>query len=229
MPRNTRPSGVRRSGRQPSLNAWWMSAHLGGSARLARDVLALWPMQLPLQITFRGMGPSDAIESLIRERAARLERFHDRIMRCHVVVELPHQHQRKGGHFAVRIDITTPTGEIAVTHDPKLDHSHEDFNVVVRDAFNTAARRLEDEVRRHRGDVKTHEEPPLGRVVRLFPAKGYGFFVTPDEEEVYFHENSVVDGAFSKLEVGSEIRFTLAPNESVKGPQASSVQIQGHS
>lgn len=174
------------------------------------------------------MDPSDAIESMIRERSARLERFHDRIMRCHVVVDMPHRHQRKGRLYAVRIDITTPTGEIAVTRDPSDDHSHEDFSVVVRDAFNAASRRLEDEVRRRRGDVKAHEEMELGRVVRLFPAKGYGFLVTADEVEVYFHRNSVVDESFSRLAVGSDVRFTLAPDESAKGPHASSVQLHKH-
>lgn len=107
----------------------------------------LHEMQLPLQITFRGMDPSEAIESMIRERAARLERFHDRVVRCHVIVDVPHRHHRKGRLYAVRVDVTTPTGEIAATRDPSLDHSHQDFNVVVRDAFDAIARQLEDEVR----------------------------------------------------------------------------------
>ena len=122
------------------------------------------PMQIPLQITFRGMDPSDAIASSIRERAKKLERFHDRMIRCHVVVDVPHRHQRKGRLYAVRIDITTPTGEIIASREPALDQAHEDFNVVMRDAFSAAARQLEDEVRRRRGDVKTHEERPRGRV-----------------------------------------------------------------
>jgi cold shock CspA family protein/ribosome-associated translation inhibitor RaiA len=174
------------------------------------------------------MGPSEAVESMIRERSARLERFHHRIVRCHVTVDVPHRHQRKGRSYAVRVDITTPTGEIAVSRDATLDKSHQDFNVVVRDAFNAVARQLEDEVRRRRGDVKTHEEPLLGRVVRLFPHYGYGFLVTPDDVEVYFNENSVAGGAFSKLEVGSKVGFVLAPDEDGKGPQASSVHIHRH-
>jgi ribosome-associated translation inhibitor RaiA len=109
------------------------------------------------------MGPSEAIESMIRERAARLERFHDRIVRCHVVVDMPHRHHKKGRLYTVRIDVTTPTGEFVATRDPSRDHSHEDFNVVVRDAFDALSRQLEDEVRRRRGDVKTHEEPAIGR------------------------------------------------------------------
>jgi ribosomal subunit interface protein len=105
------------------------------------------------------MDSSPAIEDNIRERAARLERFHDRITRCHVTVDVPHRHQTKGKLFAVRIDITTPAREIAVTRAPSADHTHEDFRAVLRDAFNAAARQLEDDVRRRRGDVKTHGGP----------------------------------------------------------------------
>ena len=36
-------------------------------------------MQSPLQVTFRNMQASDAVEANIREKAAKLERFHDRI------------------------------------------------------------------------------------------------------------------------------------------------------
>jgi len=116
-------------------------------------------MKLPLQITFRGMAPSAAIEDAVHERAARLERFHPRITRCHVTIDLPHRRHAQGNLFAVRIDITTPAREIAVTRDPSGDHTHEDFEVVLRDAFNAATRQLEDHVRRRRGDVKTHEVP----------------------------------------------------------------------
>jgi ribosome-associated translation inhibitor RaiA len=119
-------------------------------------------VQLPLQITFRGMAPSDAIESVIRERAAKLERFHGRIMRCHVTVDVPHRHHHKGRLYAVRIDLTTPTGEIAVTRNPSDDSAHEDLHAVVRDAFDAVVRQLQDQVRYRRGDVKAHEEPDFG-------------------------------------------------------------------
>ena len=37
-------------------------------------------MQIPLQVTFRDMPPSDAVESRIREKADKLGRFYDRII-----------------------------------------------------------------------------------------------------------------------------------------------------
>ena len=40
----------------------------------------------------------------------------------------------------VRIEVSTPTGDVVVTRAPSLDESHEDFHAVIRDAFDTAAR-----------------------------------------------------------------------------------------
>jgi len=107
-------------------------------------------MQVPLQITFRGMDPSPAIESLIRQRSSRMERFNGRIIRCHVVVDVPHRHGRKGNQYAVHLDITTPTGPIVISRDPGVEGAHAEVDVAVRDAFDAATRRLEDEARRHR-------------------------------------------------------------------------------
>lgn len=116
-------------------------------------------MQTPVQITFRDMEPSPAIEAKIRERAAKLERFFDRITSCRVLVGAPHRHHHRGKLYDVRIDITVPGEELAITRTSPLDHAHEDVYVAIRDAFDTAARRLEDHARRFRGDVKTHEAP----------------------------------------------------------------------
>ena len=76
-------------------------------------------MEIPLQITFRNMPPSQAIEDNIREKASKLEAFHDRIMSCRVIVEAPHRHHRKGKAYEVRIDVTVPGGELVINRAPK--------------------------------------------------------------------------------------------------------------
>lgn len=178
-------------------------------------------MQIPLQISFRNMDPSPAVEARIREKAAKLERFYDRIVGCKVVVEAPHRHQRKGKLYGVHIDVSVPGKDIFVRHAGPQNQAHEDVYVAIRDAFDAASRLLEDHVRRMRGDVKTHMVPDHGKVVRLFA--DYGFAQSADGQEVYFHGNSVVGGAFDKLEVGSEVRLVIAEAEGVEGPQASTV------
>lgn len=183
-------------------------------------------MQLPLQITFKGMDPSPAVEARIREEAEKLDRLHGRLMRCHVVVEAPHRHQHKGKIFRVALDITVPPRkEIVVGQERRQDHAHEDVYVVIRDAFEAAARRLEDHARRGRGQVKAHEGQSRGRVARLFP--DYGFIEGADGQEIYFHRNSVVEAGFDALEVGREVRYVAAENESAEGWQASTVHPMG--
>jgi ribosomal subunit interface protein len=180
-------------------------------------------MQLPVQISFRGMEPSDAVEAKIRERTARLDRFYDRIMACRVVVESPHRRHHQGKLFHVRVDLTVPGGELAVTREPAEHHAHEDVFVAIRDAFDAAQRQLADYARRQRGDLKTHEALPTGRVSKLFPDEEYGFIETRDGAEVYFHKHSVLDKAFDHLAVGSDVEFVEEQGD--KGPQASTVRV----
>lgn len=116
-------------------------------------------MRLPLQINFRNVDPSPALESVIREQAAKLERFCQYITSCRVVVEIPHRHQHQGKLYSVRIDMTVPQGELAVDRQHPLDHTHEDAAVAVHDAFDAARRILQEHVQRARGDVKRHSQP----------------------------------------------------------------------
>jgi cold shock CspA family protein len=183
--------------------------------------------RLPLQITFRDIPQSDAIEAKIRDRAGGLEVFSDRIMHCHVVVEAPHRHKSHGFQYNVRIDLTVPGGVIAINRFPSPHASYSDIHVAIRDAFDAARRKLEDHVRRYRGAVKSHEVVAHGRVVRTEPLDGYGFLETPDGLEVYFHENAIVGCALADLSPGNEVRFVLAEGEGLAGPQASSVRLVG--
>lgn len=113
-------------------------------------------MQIPLQIIFRGIEPSEAVEARIREKADKLERFHSHIMSCRVAVESGHHHHHQGNLYHIRIDITTPGKEIVISRERHENQAHEDVYVAIRDAFNAAGRQLEDYVRMQRGEVKTH-------------------------------------------------------------------------
>ena len=123
-------------------------------------------MQLPLQITFRHIQPSAAVEARIRQEAAKLEKFFEKIISCRVIVEAPHRHHNQGNLFHVRIDLAVPQEELVVSHEQHDEHAHEDAYVVIRDAFNALHRQLEDYVRRRRGDVKARANqsgsPPSG-------------------------------------------------------------------
>jgi len=120
-------------------------------------------MKLPLQINFRNLEPSEAIEAAVKKRAAKLDRFYADIMSCRVTVESPHKHQRKGRLFRVVINVRTRGDEIAVSRMPDDEQAHEDVYVAIHDAFDAARRRLQDRLNIRRGFVKAHvaPEPPV--------------------------------------------------------------------
>jgi ribosomal subunit interface protein len=115
-------------------------------------------MQIPLQITLRNIAKSAAVESAIRKRAGKLDRFHRRIVSCRVVVEIPSRHSHQGKEFVVRLDIKVPGGEIVVNHD-----HHVDLYAALHDAFHAAQRRLEDRNRPIARRYSNHRAKRLAR------------------------------------------------------------------
>ena len=186
-------------------------------------------MKIPLQITFRNMLPSQAIEDNIREKASKLESFYDRIMGCRVIVEAPHRHHRKGKAYEVRIDLTVPGGELVINRSPKRLKSGEIGRRRQRQSSSKATNPASTGPMRMStlpfvmpsmppgANCKTTRAVravPLScmrvrrvRVAKLFPEERYGFLETPDGREIYFHSNSVLQPGFDHLELGAEVLF----------------------
>lgn len=176
-------------------------------------------MKFPLLITSHGITLTNAIESAIREKANKLENFSDRIINCRITVCSPHKHQHKGNSYNLNINIKVPGTEIIVKREP-----HEDLYLAIRDAFDAATRQLKNYVRKQRGDVKSHLNElrvPAATVRTLQHDEGYGFILTHEGREIYFHQNSVSNNRFNKLKVGSPVKYIEEAGD--EGPQATSV------
>jgi len=183
-------------------------------------------MKVPLEIVFKGIEHSDGVEALIRGEADKLERVCNYMIGCRVAIEKRQQHQEVGNPFRVRIDITVPPGhELVVKREPSKGDMHDPLGIVIKHAFNSAARQLRKLVEQQRGDVKTHPGQQVMAVVhKLFPIEGYGFLRTVDtQDEIYFHRNSVLHDDFDRLTIGLGVRYSAEVGK--KGLQATSVQI----
>ncbi|TAK43940.1 MAG: HPF/RaiA family ribosome-associated protein [Betaproteobacteria bacterium] len=178
-------------------------------------------MQVPLQVTYHDMERSDALDARIRDKAAKLEAFHPHVTSCRVVVEERHRHHHQGKQFTVSIDVRVPGHELVVNRD-----HHEDVYVAVRDAFDAAGRKLEDLVRLQRGEIKAHELPQRGRVVRIYREEGYGFIETGDGRELYFGRDNVVEPSFEQLVAGTRVQFI--EELAGEGRQAKRVSVGKH-
>lgn len=131
-------------------------------------------MIIPVQITFRNIPSSEAVAARVQEEAEKLDEFYPRITSCRVIIEAPHRHHKWGEQLHIRIELGVPGTEIVVRHEPSLHNAvqrgvagewekhleahpqSKDINVVIRDAFKSARRQLQDYARRQRGQVKVH-------------------------------------------------------------------------
>jgi hypothetical protein len=111
-------------------------------------------------ITFRNLSPVDWIEADIQDHVRRLQSFCTRITSCRVLVEVPHRHHRHGNGFHLRIELSMPGHEIAVSLAPDLHARQRDLKeavpekrleigaarkdgrLVIRKAFDRATRQL---------------------------------------------------------------------------------------
>jgi len=178
-------------------------------------------MKFPVHIQFRGMEPSDALETSAREHAHRLDSFAPNIMMCRVHIDLEQKHKHQGRPYSVRIDLTLPGHELVVNR-----VQNEDVYVALRDAFDNMKRQLEDVVRKDRGQEKQHLLPLHGEVVRLDDEGGFGFIRTPDGNEYYFSRDNVAGTPFEHVQTGNAVQFI--PEVGDEGLQAKRVSLGKH-
>ena len=181
-------------------------------------------METPVQIEFQGMDAKSDIRIVILDQVAQLEQRFGRVTSGRVVLKAPGGHHRTGGLYEINIRLALPDGrEVNVGRTAQNDERHSDLAFTINDAFKRARRQLQDQVRKLQGEIKQHESPPIGTVVRLDPSGEFGFLESGDGNEIYFHRNSVLDDGFSRLNVGSRVSFAEEMGE--KGPQASTVKL----
>jgi len=183
-------------------------------------------METAAEIDFPGAEPSPAVRRSVEEHVAALEKRFGRITACRVAVTPPTGRHRTGGLYQVTIHLALPDGRMVnVDHLANDDERFADVHFAVNDAFKRARRRLQDQVGRMRGEVKTHAPEPRATVARIDESGNFGFLETADGREIYFHRNSVLNDGFAGLKVGTTVTFFEEPGE--KGPQASTVKIVG--
>lgn len=183
-------------------------------------------MQLPLQITWRDIDRSEAVEAAIRRHANKLEEFGPGIMNCRVVVgKLQGRHQQ-GNLYSIHLNIHAPEQEISVTREPGDIHRHEDMYAVIRDAFDAAYKQLKRYSDKRRGHIKTHEVRQSASVERTYPDQDYGFLISKDGRQIYFHRNALVNTELEKLDKGTAVHYVEEMGN--EGPQARQVSLIDH-
>lgn len=189
-------------------------------------------MQVPLEIAFHNMDHSAWAEEEIRGRVADLESIYDRITSCRVRVDQRATNSNDTIPPVVHIEMGIPgRKDIIVSHEP--DHLQQKFQRPdLRNAINEAFRIAERQLRDYKDKLNDHSKEArheadhqnLGQVTELNPDRDFGFLLTNEGGQLYFHRNSLLTGDFDALKLRDEVYYVEDVGDT--GPIATKVRVK---
>ncbi len=183
-------------------------------------------MQKPVEITFKDLDPSTAIEARVRERVGRLEAMSPQMVGCHVWVRAPHQ-KHKATQYVIDVSVEMPGSTLNIDRRPGDDDAHTDVYVAIRDTFDAMERKLRKWKDQHKGRPEVHARLLQGRIASLNGYSGHGQIETTDGRLIYFHRNAVAGDGFEGLNEGDTVELSVDTKDADEGPHASFVRPIG--
>jgi ribosome-associated translation inhibitor RaiA/cold shock CspA family protein len=189
-------------------------------------------MQVPLEIAFHNMSSSGWAEKEIRARVADLESIYDRLTSCRVRVDQRATNANDTIPPVVRIEMGIPgRKDLVVAHEPdRLQQKFQrpDLRHAINEAFRIAARQLrdyKDKLKDHGAEVR-HEsaQQNLGQVSEINLDRDFGFLLTKEGGQLYFHRNSMLTGDFDALKPRDEVYYVEDVGDT--GPIATKVRVK---
>jgi cold shock CspA family protein len=170
-----------------------------------------------MQIHWVSPGEVEDAQRAEAERCLRdLAKDHDDLIDLQIVIRHSGHHQH--GEREVRIACQARGREIVarrVRPDVRLALNE------VLDAFEREVHRMREK-RRDRSRRPPAEPACLGIVDRVNREEGYGFILTDEGDQVYFHRNAVKEGLdFDRIQEADRVALNVEPGRD--GPQATTV------
>jgi ribosomal subunit interface protein len=107
-------------------------------------------MKPAVDVIYRDLDASAALNEVISKKLEKLFRFSDQIIHSRVTLDTPHNHKHKGKQYRASIELDLKGHPIAVTQDDESIH------VAVRDAFISAERKLKQLAEKQRSVRQAH-------------------------------------------------------------------------
>ncbi|MGE4403206.1 MAG: cold shock domain-containing protein [Desulfobulbus sp.] len=160
-------------------------------------------------------------EKIEEERNRLIRHYANFVLHLRVTIEATPGY--KEGGYEVRLVASVPNDTVAVKR------WGESVRSLLTESFDVLGAQLKDIVKKK----KSHKAPKIagavvdgksiGIVRKIVPDEAYGFIVTDDKLDVFFHANSLRDVDLSELAEGDEVLFAM--EEGDKGPQATWVRV----
>lgn len=101
-------------------------------------------MKPSLDIVYRGAADSsDSLNKAIEQKLTKLEHYTDQPINAHVIIDIPHSHQKKGDIFNVAVDLNVNGQQIAASHTDRsaYDAATHVFDVLQRKIKQMSSRK----------------------------------------------------------------------------------------
>ncbi len=169
---------------------------------------------MELKIEARGIDLRQGWQERIEEEKQKLLRHYpDLVLHLRVSIEATSGH--KEGGFEIKLVAAIPQDTVVVNR-----HA-ESVRTALTESFDVLTLQLKEIQRKKRKNQKTPVEAAMdqvGLIKKVFSAESYGFIVTPDDKEVYFHKNAIKGCGIDELQAGDKVIFSETTGD--KGPQA---------
>lgn len=178
---------------------------------------------MELKIEARNLDMRKGWLDKIEEEKAKLIRHYASLV-LHLRVAIESTSGYKEGGFEVRLVASVPNDTVVVKRHGEKVHP------LLVEAFDVLGMQLKELVRKKQNHKKVKAQGAVlggngsGVIKKIFPYDSYGFIVTPDEQEIFFHENVLKDVIMDDLKEGDSVMFGVTEGE--MGPQATFVRAE---
>jgi len=130
-------------------------------------------------------------------------------------------HHKEGG-YELKLVASVPHDTVVVTR------KGANVGPLLVEAFDVLTQQMKEMQRKKRqsqtsNDAAADDGTRYGVIQKVSPFESYGFIVSQDAREIYFHENALKDVSIDALSEGDAV--TYAESSGDKGPQASWVRM----
>ncbi|MDJ0621588.1 MAG: cold shock domain-containing protein [Desulfocapsaceae bacterium] len=175
---------------------------------------------MELKIETRNVELRKGWQDRVEEEKDKLVRnFAAYLLHLRVVIEATTHH--KEGGFEIKLVASVPNDTVVVTRKGGA------VRPLLVEAFDVLSLQLKENLRKKRKNKKPTDAladgDSYGTIRKLSPHESYGFIVTVDERDVYFHENALKNVEMEELSEGDTVFYGETTGD--KGPQASWVRL----
>lgn len=174
---------------------------------------------MELKIEARNVELRKSWQTKISEEQEKLVRHYPNFV-LHLRISIEATTSYKEGGYEIKLVATVPNDTVVVTR------NGESVRTVLTESFDVLTLQLKEIQRKKRKGKKApnHIEGTdnVGIIRKISPHESYGFIMSADKRDIYFHENALKNVSMEELAEGDSVVFGETSGD--KGPQASWVR-----